>query len=1103
MSKKIKNVRYALVGMLLLFCSAVQAQTVSGNVKDPTGEPVIGATVMEQGTQNGTVTDFDGNFTITLKGKTNKLVFSYVGMQNQTVDVKGKSTVNVSMQDDAQMLDEVVAIGYGTVRKKDLTGAVSQVGAKQIENIPVANVSEALTGKMAGVNITTTEGSPDADVKIRVRGGGSLSQDNSPLYIVDGFPVASISDISPSEIETIDVLKDASSTAIYGAQGANGVVIVTTKSGKEGNVQVNLNASIGWKKITKELEVLNPYEYAYYQYELNSNGNKPNTINSNANNYGLWSDLDIWKSVEGNDFQDETFGRTGVQKQYNASVSGGSKEFKYSVSYAHNEETSIMERSGYKKDNINAKLHSKLNKWLTLDFQARLANQKINGLSGGTDTNESNASNSIVYNSLIYQPILELSAQEDEDEENSSATRRSPSERLRNTYKVQTRFRQDYNGALTWKPFKNWTFKTQFSYNWRYNNTDQVWAARAVSNSNYGNNGAPQAYFLQANYRGWVNSNTVTYDNKKLFGGRDAINVMVGQEWQSTKQTDRTQVIVAYPKSFTTDQVLANLAAGTPFQNSSYIYEDINMLSFFGRLNYTLKDKYLLTFTLREDGSSKFGDGHRWGLFPSLALAWRLSDEKGFKDTEWLSNLKLRLSIGTAGNNRIPTGMLSTVYSMASATAKHPGFGEKSTEMFEHATVLYNPDLKWETTTTRNFGIDYGFLRGRISGSLDLYWNTTKDLLMQVTIPSGTGYAQQYQNFGKTSNKGIEFTTNIVAIEKKNFLMNVNFNISYNKNKIDELPGGSGYQNSQWGGNRVSKYSGDFYIEEGGRLGEVWGFKSAGFYTVAKYDEQGNYLGGDLRLNPTTRAWEMAPEAAANNSSSLFGGLLPGTAKVECDADGNPVFQRLGNTVPTTTGGFGIDGQWKTKIGTFDYTVFCNYSLGNKIVNATKLGASFFSGSSKNYNIMNDYSLANRYTWIDPATGLNLGRGISAETIESYGGATEVMNRLNEINAGATVWNPAANSTMVVVSDALENASFLRLQNVTVGYTLPKAWLKSIYINNVRVYFTAYNLACWTNYSGYDPEVDTASKKNPMCPGVDYAAYPKSRTYVMGLNVTF
>ena len=306
MSVKAKRIFQTVMVLCMLFTAGqVYAQhEVKGNVIDNLGEPIIGATVVEKGNaNNATVTDLDGNFTIKVSGK-HPLEITYIGMKPKTVDVKGKSTVSVKMEDDAQMLNEVVAIGYGTVRKKDLTGAVSQVGSKQIENIPVSNVSEALTGKLAGVNITTTEGSPDADVKIRVRGGGSLSQDNSPLYIVDGFPVASISDIAPSEIESIDVLKDASSTAIYGAQGANGVVIVTTKSGKEGNVQVTLNASLGWKKITKELEVLNPYDYAYYQYELNSNGNKPSKVNSTDNNYGNWQDMDIWRSVQGADIQD-------------------------------------------------------------------------------------------------------------------------------------------------------------------------------------------------------------------------------------------------------------------------------------------------------------------------------------------------------------------------------------------------------------------------------------------------------------------------------------------------------------------------------------------------------------------------------------------------------------------------------------------------------------------------------------------------------------------------------------------------------------------------------------------------------------------------------
>lgn len=1074
------------VAMLSLAVFA-QGHTVSGVVIDDLGEPMIGVNVVVKGTTNGSMTDFDGNYSIPDVKSSDVLVFSFIGMSSQEIKVGNQTTINVTMAEDSQMLEDVVVVGYGVVSKKDLTGAVTSVKAKDIAAVPVSSASEALTGKMAGVNVSTTEGSPDAEVKIRVRGGGSLSQDNSPLYIVDGFPVSSISDIAPSEIESIDVLKDASSTAIYGAQGANGVIIVTTKGGKEGKVEIAMNASLGWKNITKQLNVLNPYEYARYQYELNSNGNNPNNVMTSATNYGVWSDLDIWKSIEGSNFQDEVFGRTGAQQMYNVNVSGGSKDVKFNVSYAHNEETSIMEKSGYRKDNINSKLQLNLNQWLTLDFNARIANQVIDGLNGGADTNESNAANSIVYNTLVFAPINEL-ASGDEDEENSTATRRSPSERLHHTYKKQHRFRQDYNGSLTWKPVKGWTFKTEFGYNWRYNNTDQVWATRAVSNSSYGYNGMPQAFLGRTTYEGWRNANTVTYDSK-LFGKRDRINVLLGQEWSSTKQTDLENVYVAYPESFRTDEVLANLGAGMALSPKSKIHEQDNMLSFFGRVNYTMMDKYLLTFTLREDGSSKFGNDNRWGLFPSLALAWRLSDEEFMQSTaNWLSNLKVRLSYGTAGNNRIPAGVLSTVYGLADAAGKHPGFDEQSGAMLEHASTLYNPNLKWETTTTRNLGIDYGFWNGRLSGSFDLYWNTTKDLLLRKTIPSGSGYTQQYQNFGQTSNKGAEFSLNATIVDNKKLSLNANFNIAYNSNKIDELNGNDIYQTSNWGGSRINKGQGDFFLAEGGRLGEVWGYKSNGYYTT-----------NDLVLDGS--GWKLR-EGNNDKSSSLFGGLYPGTAKVEVDADGNPVYQRLGNTVPTTTGGFGLDGMWKNKWGNIDFNVFFNYSIGNKVINGTRLASSFFAGSQKNYNVLADWKLGERYTWIDPETGLNLGRPNTA-TIEYYGGADAVAAKLSQINAGASQWNPAANSAMVVVSDALEDASFLRLQNITVGYTLPKNWLTKAFIQSVRVYFTGYNLFCFTNYSGYDPEVDTSSKSNPMTPGVDFAAYPKSRSYVAGINVTF
>lgn len=1082
MSGNLNYVRIALVSSMLTVAGNVCAQTVKGNVKDNTGEPIIGATVIEDGASgNGAVTDIDGNFTINLKGKSNKVKISYVGMKTKTINVAGKSNIDVKLEDDAQNLNDVVVIGYGTVRKKDLTGSVSSISADDIAGVPVSNVGEAMTGKLAGVNITTTEGSPDADVKIRVRGGGSLSQDNSPLYIVDGFPVSSISDIAPSEIESIDVLKDASSTAIYGARGANGVIIITTKSGKEGKVQVNFNASVGFKKITKEIKTLDPYNYALYQYELGST------------DYGDYDDLEIWKSRQGTDYQDEIFGRTGVQQQYNANVSGGNKDVKFNVGFAHNGEKSIMLGSGYNKNNINAKLNANLNKWLTLDFNARVASTKIDGLSGGADTNESNAANGIVANTVRWRPIEPLSSSENEDEANSTSTQRSPLQRVNASYRKQDRLKQSYNAGLNWKPWKNITFRSEFGYTWNRENDDHVWAADAVTNSKYGANGQPQARYGTDNSSTWRNANTVTYDNKKLFGGRDHINILLGQEWSSTEETERYNTSIAYPSSMTINEVLANAAAGTALANESDILAKDNMLSFFGRINYTMNEKYLATFTLRGDGSSKFGDGHRWGVFPSLALAWRMSEEDWLKQSKWLSNLKLRLSFGTAGNNRIPSGQLQTTYSLAGNDGKHPGFGETSATMLEHGTYLANPDLTWETTITRNLGIDYGFFNGRINGTLDFYWNTTKDLLMRAEIPSNTGYSYQYQNFGRTSNKGVEFALNAAIVEKKDFNLDANFNISWNKNKIEELNSKNPWQSSNFAGSTFSEYN-DFYVAEGSSLGEIWGYKTTGFYTVYNA-ETGE---GDLILNSNGK-WEFADASKSNNTYTMTGGTLyPGGIKYEVDENGDPIKQKLGNTVPKVTGGFGLSGNWKN----FDFNVFFNYSLGNKIVNGTKLANSFYAGSSKNYNLINDFNINNRYTWIDPTTGENLAR-LSATKVAQLGGADAIMARLNEINANASIWNPAAVSSMQIIDWAVEDASFLRLQNLTIGYTLPKKWVKSIYMSNVRLYFTAYNLFCITGYDGYDPEVDTMSKKNPMAPGIDYAAYPKSRTFMGGINVTF
>ena len=1077
MSVNLKKVRIALTLALLFIATAISAQTISGTVVDQSGESIIGASVKEKGAAQGAVTDLDGKFTLKLIGKSNQVVVSYIGMKQKTVNVSGKSTVNITLEEESTSLNDVVVIGYGTMKKKDLTGSVASVSAKDIANVPVSSAAQAIQGKMAGVSVMQTEGSPDADIKIRVRGGGSLSQDNSPLYIVDGFPVSSISDIAPSDIESMDVLKDASSTAIYGARGANGVIIITTKSGKEGKVQVNFGASLGIRKVAKEVGVLSPYEYARYQQE-----------NGVTSKYGEFDDLDIWKSVEGTDWQDELFGRTGLQQIYNLSVSGGSKDTKFNVSYSRTDDKSILVGSDFTKDNINAKLNTNLNKWLTMDFNARLSYQVVNGLGSGADTNESSAAYSAVARAVIFRPVDPLTNGDNEDDESSSSNDPSPLDRINDTFKQQRRFRQNYNVGLNWKPFKHITFRSEFGYAWSFNKTDQVWGNIASKSSKLDPKGQPQVQIDRTDNKNWRNANTVTYDNKNVFTKGDKLNVLLGQEWSSSQDKSYVTKSVGFPTTFTLQEALANLASGTALANENSIGRKDNMASFFGRINYTLYDKYLFTATMRADASSKFAKGNRWGYFPSAAFAWRVSEEPFMKNTaSWLSNLKMRLSYGTAGNNRIKSGLNQTSYKLVSS-GRVPYFNEEINTMMEYQW-LANPNLTWATTVTRDFGIDYGFLRGRINGTFDIYWNTTKDLLMAATIPSISGFNTQYQNYGQTSNKGFEFAVNVAAVEKKNFTLNVNANISYNRNKIDKLANSSEYINFGWAGNTISDNM-NFKVQEGGRLGEVWGYKYKGFYTA--YDENTN-PNGDLVWNGS--AWALR-DGVKDNSSAVVGSLKPGSIKLEVDENGKAIKQRLGNTVAPWTGGFGISANFHG----FDASVFCNYSFGNKIINGTKLASSFRWGSKDEWNLNNDF--VTRYSGFDVNTGINL-TGDFKKAIAYYGSQEAAIAKLNELNQGATIWNPSVVSTMPLIDYAVEDASFLRIQNVTLGYTLPKKFVKRLALSNVRFYFTGYNLLTITSYSGSDPETDVSSKKNAMCPGIDYAAYPKSRLYVFGVNVSF
>ena len=777
MKQQVKRASVALLMSLVCFFAFAQ-KTIRINVKDSSGEPVIGASVLEKGTRNGGVTDFDGNLTIKLSGN-NPVQISYIGMKSQTVKVGNKTSIDVVLEDDATTLNDVVVIGYGTVRKKDLTGSVATVNNKALAEVPVASASEALTGKMAGVQVTTTEGSPDAEVKIRVRGGGSITQSNDPLYIVDGFPVEPITDIPATDIEDITVLKDASSTAIYGSRGANGVILVTTKSGKSGKVNVSYNAYYSWKKIANTFDVLNTYDYAKWQYELALLKNE-NDLSSYTQYFGEYQDLDLYKNVEGNDWQDTMYGRTGNTFNHNINITGGTDQIKYAFSYAHMNDKAILLGSSYKRDNFSLKLNTKPTKRTTLDFQARYSDTDVYGGGAQDATGAYDTDRRLKY-SVIYTPIplanLDASAGAADDDLGNLY---NPVEAQRDNDMQREKKTLNMAASFGWEIIDNLRLKTEFGYD-DYNQYDKKFFGLTtyyVKNVPAGENqNMPAIRLIDTNRHRFRNTNTINYDFKKLIKSEDhSLNVLVGHEYVITKKRTNTNEVHGFPVDFDAATAWKLTSQGTPYQIDDVYSADDKLLSFFGRANYNYKDKYLLSATFRADASSKFASNNRWGYFPSAAIAWRISSEPFMKGaSKWLDDLKLRFSYGTAGNNNIPVGQLSQTYELKTSTWVN-GYNS----FWAPSKTMANPDLKWETTITRNVGLDFTLFGGKLSGSVEAYLNTTKDLLIAFPV-GGTGYDNQYRNMGKTENKGLEITATWHAINKKNYGLDINANIGFNK----------------------------------------------------------------------------------------------------------------------------------------------------------------------------------------------------------------------------------------------------------------------------------------------------------------------------------
>ena len=1041
--------------------------TVKGIVTDENGEPLIGAGVMVEGTTIGTITGIDGDYVLSVPADAVNLVFSFIGLADQTVAINGQSEINVVLKADQTFLDEVVVVGYATVKRRDLLGSVSSVGSDKLAEQPVTTVSQALSGKMAGVSVVTTEGDPDADIKIRVRGGGSITQDSSPLYIVDGFPVESINDIPSSEIQSIDVLKDAFSTAIYGSRGANGVVIVTTKSAEKGQkISVKFNTYWGLKTMANKgaIQAMDADNYVKFQYEL---GVIRDNLSSYYNPYfGNFEDIDLYKGMATNDWIKAVFGKTGSTFSADLSVSGSSESVNWTIGYAHMGDKAIMAGSTYSRDNLSFKGNFKTSAHTSIDANVRYSRTNVRGggANGIKDTG-STAGNGRLKHAVSYTPIPIASTIQGVDEEQDYGDNAPPLLSVADNDSRRIRVTFNANAAFNWEIVDNLRLKIEGGLE-KYTQTDDRFYGMTtyyVANNSTDKTGVSNQHkeAFRTKYR---NTNTLSYDFANILGEDHNLSILAGQELTITQSNLLTLMVDGLNASYDAPMAWNFLSSGKPASTNNYYDPDDKLLSFFGRVNYDYKHRYSIGATLRADGSSKFSRGNRWGLFPSAAASWTISNEPWMDASHgWLDQLKLRYSFGTAGNNNIPSGQLVKQYS-STVTA----WLSQSGNYWMAGKIMNNPDLTWETTYTHNIGLDFSFFQSRLSGSIELYQNDTKNLLINFPI-TGSGYDSQYRNLGSTRNRGVELTLNAPIVSKKDFSLNIGGNIAYNRNRVTDLGGLQRITaQSYWASTEIGD---DYVVEVGQPMGNMYGFKSDGMYSPDDF----TWNGSKWVLN------EGVVDASGIVGASY---MLPGAPKYkDITGDGKvTVADRtiIGNASPDFTGGFNLSGF----VHGFDFSANFNFMIGNEVYNANKVE---FTSSRKfsNRNLQNIMDVDKRWTNIDWTTG---------EMISD-------PDQLKAVNKGKTMWAPFVGSA--IFSDwAVEDASFLRLQSVTLGYTLPESLTQKIYLRRVRIYVTGTNLFCLTKYSGYDPEVDTR-RATPLTPGVDYSAYPKSIGFVAGLNLTF
>lgn len=1043
------------VALLLLIVGAFCQDNpfvVSGVVTDSEKrEPLLYANVNLLGSNLSTTTDSAGKFTLRVPNGNGTLRIRFMGFETQEIGIRGRSIINVSLSPSTNSLDGVVVIGYGTVTKRDLTGAVGKVEMADMEKAPVASFEQALAGRLAGVRVAATDGQPGEGPNIVIRGNNSLTQSNSPLYVIDGFPMENFNSnsINMAEIESIEVLKDASSTAVYGARGANGVIMLTTKKGKAGATQVNYNGFSGFANANNSrLDVLEPYDFIALQLEID----RPRATNF----YFVDDDpatpdltLEDYRNVKGINWYDKVVSPAAFFQNHTLRVSGGSEKTKFSLSASYLDQDGVVMRSGFDRMQGRFTLDHNINKKFKVGVNVNYSDAKVSGIKPRDQTGMAAGSGNsqvqnLFYNLWTFRPIgnpdYDVDFEDVEVDPEAETYLYNPIKTVQNQHDVEKNKHITFNGYLEYDIAKGLKLRVTggadlsrtISELFNNSSTRSGSPSTTIGRSNGVNGSLSQNEIVNLS-----NENILTYNKK--FNNNHRLTAVGAFSVQTRKSSG-----FGYKANQLPNEALglSGLEEGIVYGSSS-TSTNWGLLSYTGRVNYNLFEKYIFTATIRADGSSKFAEGNKFGYFPSGAFAWRLGDEKFMEGLPFISNAKLRASYGVTGNNRIS----DFAYFARIASAGYYPFGSSVTPAFTQS-VFENSTLKWETTGQFDAGLELGLFRNRLSAELDYYHKNTFDLLYNSRLPTSTGYSSATVNFGKIQNRGFELTFNSQNIETKNFTWNSNLNISFNQNKLvaltmDEdrlfttIPSfGTIFSSPAW----ISRV--------GDQLVHFYGFVFDGVYQYSDFNKQ-----GELKRELPTTAGLLGTQARQ-----------PGDAKYkDLNNDGivNDADQTIiGNPYPKHIGGFSNNFTYKN----FDLNIFLQWSYGNEVLNANKINMENMNGGTLNRNV-----------------------------------SVSFLDRWTPENQNTSIPRSGSNGITAVLSTRyIEDASFLRLKTVSLGYNIKRDLIRGL--KAARISLSAQNLYTWTKYSGPDPEVST--KGFGLTPAFDFSAYPQVQTIVFGLNVT-